>query len=658
MRNSARLSLYRFFQSLRLGDGLTLKAGKVFSVRIAGALIQFVFFLILARYIGVDGFGLFSFGYAMLLVVSTASRWGMDQVALRSLAGYAAKSEWVDYRATFIQGLVLVISISLLISLFLIAILEPLAARYIKDLDLFPVLKIFVWSIGPFSVIQYLAEAARATGKQIYAAILQTVLIPFCALVLLMTLGDISSISSAVNAFVMACFFTAVFGLVVWWIYERENFVVVGISQSKSSYWEMFLTASPIASAALISSWLGFSETILLGVLQDSESVAGYAASMKMLFLFGFVVIALNNVLSPRFAVLYQEGKLNELWSLAKKASLIAVLSSLPMFLIIVGFSREIMVVFGNNFVFAAPALQILALGRLFLCAVGTLGSILIMSGYGRTYHRIIALSALLNLVVAPVLISFFDVVGASVSATITIIFANIVCFRTVAKMCNVKINKKSLTDMIGRWLGSFLQEFDIALGSARTVLDVGCGSSSPLSLLDRRFDHSVGVDGFAPSLEMSVARHIHDEYVQVDLLEISQRFDNRSFDCVIAIDVIEHFEKQKGVELLKKMERIAKERVIVMTPNGYLSQVEHSGNIHQRHLSGWQEKEMREMGYNVIGVHGWKSLRGEFAAPRFRPYALFNILSHLSQPFVRNRPGQAFHLLCIKDVQSDRGCL
>ncbi|MFQ5355017.1 MAG: oligosaccharide flippase family protein [Mariprofundaceae bacterium] len=661
MENRILLFLRRFLlDALKLGDGLTRKAGKVFAVRIIGALLQFGFFLILARYIGVDGFGMFSFGYAMLLVVSTASRWGMDQVALRKLAGYAARSEWVHYRATFIKGLVLVIGISFLISLLLLILLEPIGSRYIENLNLLPLLKLFIWSIGPFSVIQYLAESIRATGKHVYATVLQTISIPFCALLLLLINGDASSTSSAVNAFLLACFVTAVFGLVVFWIYEREKFTVIGTSQPKFSYREMFSTATPIASAALISSWLGFSETILLGVLLGSEAVAGYAAAIKMLFLFGFVVIALNNVLSPQFAVLCEEGKLDKLWSLAKKASFIAVLVSLPMFIIIVGFPEEIIAIFGSDFIFAAPALQVLALGRLFLCAAGTLGTILIMSGLGQTYHRIIALSASLNLLIAPLLILFFGVVGAAISATITIVIANIMCFRAVTRMCGVKVNKTAkrvLTETTNRWFGSFLQEFNFAIGPASTVLDVGCGSSSPIYLLDRKFDHSVGVDGFFPSLEKSVERKIHNDYVHADLLEIDQKFDDRSFDCVIAIDVIEHFEKQKGIELLRKMERIAKKRVVVMTPNGFLPQAEHSGNVYQRHLSGWQGKEMREMGYDVIGVSGWKPLRGAFALPRFRPLIFWTMLSRLSQPFVRNRSEQAFHLLCIKDVQRDKAC-
>ncbi|RME58082.1 class I SAM-dependent methyltransferase [Candidatus Parcubacteria bacterium] len=211
------------------------------------------------------------------------------------------------------------------------------------------------------------------------------------------------------------------------------------------------------------------------------------------------------------------------------------------------------------------------------------------------------------------------------------------------------------MTTKIRELLSTFPKELAQVIGDAETILDVGCGSSSPLMLLDRGYKRTVGVDGFSPSIEASRKRRIHDEYVQGDLLDIDRMFAPDAFECVISIDVVEHFEKEKALELIHKMEIIASKRVVIMTPNGFLPQDEHSGNIYQRHLSGWSVSEFESMGYQVIGINGWKYLRGEFAAPRFRPKVVFNGLSRLSQPFVRNNPEYAFHLLCVKDV-SDRG--
>ncbi len=203
------------------------------------------------------------------------------------------------------------------------------------------------------------------------------------------------------------------------------------------------------------------------------------------------------------------------------------------------------------------------------------------------------------------------------------------------------------------RWLTPFYKELDMAIGPAASLLDVGCGANTPLSHLRVRPTRMVGVDGFQPSIDTSRANNYHDDYVNSDLLALDQVFEPASFEVVAAIDVIEHFNKQDGLQLLEKMEQIATRKVVIFTPNGFLPQEEHSGNILQRHLSGWSVDEMRQRGYRVIGINGWKPLLGEFSLPRFKPRRLWTLISRMTQPLVRNHPEHAFAILCVKEIVS-----
>lgn len=193
--------------------------------------------------------------------------------------------------------------------------------------------------------------------------------------------------------------------------------------------------------------------------------------------------------------------------------------------------------------------------------------------------------------------------------------------------------------------------EIEAAIAAPGSLLDVGCGSDSPVQFLHRRPEKLVGVDGFMPSIEKSRARGVHDDYICMDLSHLSEAADAKSFECVLGIDVIEHFDKDQGRALIRDMERIATRRVVLLTPNGFLPQEAHSGNLYQKHLSGWSVREMQSMGFEVIGVNGWKPLLGQFAQPRFWPAPLWRVLSRLSQPLVRNHPEHAFHLLCVKKL-------
>ena len=46
--------------------------------------------------------------------------------------------------------------------------------------------------------------------------------------------------------------------------------------------------------------------------------------------------------------------------------------------------------------------------------------------------------------------------------------------------------------------------------------------------------------------------------------------FSDRSFDAVIALELLEHLNKEEGYELIHNMERWARSKVIVSTPNGF----------------------------------------------------------------------------------------
>jgi hypothetical protein len=101
-------------------------------------------------------------------------------------------------------------------------------------------------------------------------------------------------------------------------------------------------------------------------------------------------------------------------------------------------------------------------------------------------------------------------------------------------------------------------------------------------------------------------------------------------------------------------METIASKRVVVLTPNGFLEQAAAPDNQHQEHLSGWQSKEFHRRGYAVLGVNGWRPLRGPYATIRWRPASVWWRLAQFSQRFVRSKPRYAFHLLCIKEMGAE----
>jgi hypothetical protein len=115
---------------------------------------------------------------------------------------------------------------------------------------------------------------------------------------------------------------------------------------------------------------------------------------------------------------------------------------------------------------------------------------------------------------------------------------------------------------------------------------------------------------------------------------------------------LIEHLNKKDGLKLISMMEKIARKKVIIFTPNGFLKQGALYDNPWQVHKSGWTAKEMQKKGYKVIGMNGCKPLRGELTLCKLKPRIIGDRIADLTQIITRHTPKHAFQIFCIKDMQ------
>lgn len=201
--------------------------------------------------------------------------------------------------------------------------------------------------------------------------------------------------------------------------------------------------------------------------------------------------------------------------------------------------------------------------------------------------------------------------------------------------------------------LALLVRELRRALKGCNSVLDVGCGSRSPLRLV--RASHTTGIDGYQPALDEARSGGTHDDFAFGDVKDIGKVFVDRRFDACIALDVIEHLTKEDGWKMLETMERLATKRVVIFTPNGFIPQKSHDGDL-QEHLSGWLADEMRQRGYCVRGMYGLKSLRGEYHHIKRSPKAFWLMVAILSHYlYTHHRPEKSSAIFCVKELDKDK---
>lgn len=150
--------------------------------------------------------------------------------------------------------------------------------------------------------------------------------------------------------------------------------------------------------------------------------------------------------------------------------------------------------------------------------------------------------------------------------------------------------------------------------GEIVSILDVACGLSLKSKFLDAQI--RVGVD-----LYDEYFKHIEADVPYVvmkyDARRLSDIFVPKSFDLVIACDVIEHVEKEEALEMIRQCEQIARKGVILETPHGFIPQnldiLGHGAHDLQTHRCGWEVDELKQLGYEVL----------------VRPYTMSNVKRH-----------------------------
>lgn len=140
-------------------------------------------------------------------------------------------------------------------------------------------------------------------------------------------------------------------------------------------------------------------------------------------------------------------------------------------------------------------------------------------------------------------------------------------------------------------------------------ILDIGCGFGKWGFLIRDSFDvmtfqkfkkedwklNITAIEPF-PECITDIQEQIYNKIIKKDFFSCID--DLEQFDLVIFGDVIEHFEKEKGYEVLNKIFEHTN-NIIVSTPNGFMPQGAWANNELEIHKSGWTIEDFEK--YNVV---------------------------------------------------------
>jgi ubiquinone/menaquinone biosynthesis C-methylase UbiE len=193
---------------------------------------------------------------------------------------------------------------------------------------------------------------------------------------------------------------------------------------------------------------------------------------------------------------------------------------------------------------------------------------------------------------------------------------------------------------------------------SVKTVLDIGCGKGLVTRFITRSGKYfTVGAEIFRPDLREALRTRSHNAFVQCDARHLP--FKKGSFDVVLCSEMLEHVDKPDGLTLIHDLERIARKKVLLSTPEGMLhtdpetnrAQQDES-NPYQQHQAGWSADELRALGYRVYSPLFIHKIENYFTSRQQTWAWMLNIIIQSAMaPLVWISPRFGGHLFCVKEI-------
>lgn len=378
--------------------------------------------MLLARLLGTDGYGIYAFAIATMMILTIVSEFGMYMLLVREVSSAHARDDWGALLGLRREA----ISFALLLSGAIGALgavvlwLTPLVPDPTERLALTLVLILL-----PINTMVRLGSAILSGLRRLASAqTAELVLFPAMLVAGLLAIyvfhGPVvlpqTALMAQIGAGVCA---TAI----IFFIVHRA--FGPGRDQKAISRrpLELRRLALPFLLIGAGASFTQQIDTVIISIFMSHADTAHYRVAAQAATLTWFGAQILQAISAPYFSRFFHQQDYRSLARLYYVANALAVLAALPVVVIFALFGRALIALtFGPEFTDAQPLLMILSVGYLLNVACGPAGSLLVMSGEERLASWVllcmtagtVALSLILVKVAGPMGVAFATAGGVA----------------------------------------------------------------------------------------------------------------------------------------------------------------------------------------------------------------------------------------------------
>lgn len=423
---SARRRLQKELERFELVPELTRATLGTGVVKVLGAGLGFGAHLVLGRYLGPDGYGVYILAWTWITVLALLSRFGFNNVVEKYLTEYQSKGEWVQAKAVVLEAVTVGLSVGGVVSLFGIVtvwlgdFMEPATTGvFVVAFVLLPV--VVANSLGQ-SILRGLKKIVISTIPELVIRhIVVMGLVPVAAL-------TIGAVDPRIAMWVTVIGFLAAVCVTAAFIWKNRTFrqdVWGAEAEGGGEHWlDIALPFLVISATGLLQRR---ADIVTLGALASSTELGYYAAGFRLSTLVGFGLVAVNTAFRPYFSQLYATNKQQALERVVALAALLTGLFTIGVGALTIIYGKDLLGLFGSQFSSAYLVLVILCGGQIVGAVTGPVATLLTMTGQQQVTARIDFGSGVANVILNVLLVPVFGAVGAAGATAATLSVRNIV---------------------------------------------------------------------------------------------------------------------------------------------------------------------------------------------------------------------------------------
>ena len=397
--------------------------GITFVGKILGQAIQYLYAIIIARMLGGRSFGLLMLGLAIFNLSGVLCRLGLDGGVIRYISIYNGIGDKERIKGVIVQSLKYSFIISMLVSIILFLTAKPIFATFFDKPELGGIIKVLSISL-PFLSLMTLALVATQGFKIMkYTVYGQHLFLPLSNLSLAVIFFSIGfELYGILTAHVISIFFASIVSICLL----IKTFPPIMHTQAVPETKKLLRFSIPLLLALFLNLLIRWTDTLMLGYFRSPEEVGIYNAAMRTAWLTSVILVSSHAIFAPIISELHHKKEIKKLENLFKTVTKWTYTISCPMFFLVVFLSKEIMSVFGQEFVAGWGSLIILAFALLVNSSAGAVGLLLTMSGKQDLIMYDSIGICLLNIVLNYLLISPYGILGAAIASGISLIVFNL----------------------------------------------------------------------------------------------------------------------------------------------------------------------------------------------------------------------------------------